>query len=308
MKKAGYWKTLSGGDLVCRLCPHACRFEDGDVGICNARKRKGDALYSMNYGRATSMAVDPIEKKPLYHFHPGSKILSIGSFGCNFKCPFCQNADISQGWAETFDVTPESVVNTALAENSIGVAYTYNEPMIWMEFMVETARLAREKGLKNVVVTNGFVTRNALEDLLPVIDAANVDLKSMEDSFYRNICSARLAPVLDTCVKMKRAGVHLEVTNLVVTGGNDREENFVELADWIYDNLGEETPVHLSAYFPTFMYSAPPTSRSTLERAREILGRKIKRVHLGNLGFALTDKDLLYNDNEKPEESRVIGE
>jgi pyruvate formate lyase activating enzyme len=283
MKEARYWKKRSDGRLACVLCPHVCKFNESDAGLCNARQRQGDRLFSLNYGEITSMAMDPIEKKPLYHFHPGSHILSIGSFGCSFKCPFCQNAEISQAHPYTRQVSPQEVVSAAVTHKSVGVAYTYNEPMIWMEFMQETAALAREKGLKNVAVTNGYVNPAPLADLLPLLDAANVDIKSIEESFYLKLCKARLQPVLDTCVRMKKAGVHLEVTNLIIPGENDSDANFEKLRDWVFDNLGEDTPVHLSAYHPQYKFNAPPTTYDTMERAFGIVSEKLPYVYLGNV-------------------------
>jgi pyruvate formate lyase activating enzyme len=283
MKEADYWKARSDGRLACLLCPHVCRLDDGDTGLCNARRREGDRLYSLNYGRITSLAMDPIEKKPLYHFHPGSQILSIGTFGCSFRCPFCQNAEISQGRPHTREVTAEEVVKAAKAYSSVGIAYTYNEPMIWMEFVKETAALARREGLKNVVVSNGYVNPKPLDDLMPDLDAANIDIKSIEESFYHKLCRAKLRPVLDACVRMRRAGIHVEVTNLIIPGENDSDENFSKLRDWVHDNLGADTPVHLSAYHPMYRFTAPPTPVDTMERAFEIVSRKLRYTYLGNV-------------------------
>jgi pyruvate formate lyase activating enzyme len=283
VKEAKYWTARSDGQLACLLCPSACRFDDGDTGRCNARQRNGDRLYTLNFGQITSMAMDPIEKKPLYHFHPGSQILSIGTFGCTFECPWCQNAEISQGRPYTREVTSKDVVDAAKQHGSVGVAYTYNEPMIWMEFMQETAALARSRGLKNVAVTNGYVNPEPLEDMIANLDAANVDIKSIEEPFYEKHCKGKLRPVLDACVKMKSAGVHVEVTNLIIPGENDSDENFAKLRDWIEENLGADTAVHLSAYHPMYKFSAPATPYDTMERAYAIVREKLPHAYLGNV-------------------------
>jgi pyruvate formate lyase activating enzyme len=283
MKEAKYWKTRFDNRLACVLCPHVCKFNDGDTGLCNTRQRKDDKLYSLNYGRITSLAMDPIEKKPLYHFHPGSQILSIGTFGCSFKCLFCQNAEISQGRPPTREVTSDEVVKAAKAYNSTGIAYTYNEPIIWMEFVQETAALARQEGLKNVIVSNGYVNPVPLNDLIPHLDAANIDIKSIDDSFYYKLCKAKLRPVLDACTRMKNAGVHVEVTNLIIPGENDSDENFSKLRDWIHDNLGADTAVHLSAYHPMYKFKAPPTPAETMEHALKIVRKKLPFTYLGNV-------------------------
>lgn len=283
MKEAKYWKKRSDGRISCLLCPHVCKFNDGDVGLCNARERRSDKLYTLNYGQITSLGMDPIEKKPLYHFFPGTQILSIGTFGCSFKCPFCQNAEISQGRPYTREISSEEVVQAAEEQNSIGIAYTYNEPMIWMEFIQETAALANSRGFKNVLVSNGYVNHEPLEDLLPNLDAANIDIKSFRDSFYMKLCKAKLRPVLDTCIRIKQAGVHLEITNLIIPGENDSDENFSELRDWIYENLGPDTPVHLSAYHPMYKFTAPPTTYATMERALGIVTEKLPYTYLGNV-------------------------
>lgn len=273
----------SDGRIACLLCPHVCKLKDGDTGSCNARRRQGDTLYSLNYGQITSAAMDPIEKKPLYHFHPGTQILSAGTFGCSFHCPFCQNAEISQGRPFTREVTPAELVRMAKENRSVGIAYTYNEPMIWMEFVQETAALARAEGLTNVLVTNGYVNPKPLADLLPNINAANVDIKSMRESFYANLCKSHLRPVLDTCRRLKAAGVHVEITNLIIPGENDSDEDFANLRDWVHETLGPDTPVHLSAYHPMYKFTAPPTPIETMERAHKIVTEKLPFVYLGNV-------------------------
>ena len=295
-KEARFWVPRPDGRVVCQLCPHNCRIESGKYGGCGARFNDGGRLMALSYGRITSAAVDPVEKKPLYHFHPGESIFSIGSFGCSLHCVFCQNYGISQGRPPSQFASPEEVAETAVRHGSFAVAYTYNEPLIWMEYLIDAATAARARGLKNVLVTNGFVNPEPLAALLPLVDAANVDLKSMDDSFYKRLCGARLKPVLDACAAMKRAGVHVEVTNLVVTGENDSERNFVELRDWVVAELGVDTPVHLSAYYPAYRFSAPPTPLSTLETAYEVMRGKLHYVYLGNVRRGRKGHDTVCRD------------
>jgi len=283
VKEALFWRPLKDGSVQCLLCPKVCRIEEGRRGDCGARANQNAVLVPLSYGRITSAAIDPIEKKPLYHFHPAQEILSIGSFGCSFHCLFCQNYGISQGQPPTQGATPADIVNLAKRYRSFAIAYTYNEPLIWFEFVLETAKAARDAGIKNVLVTNGFINRKPLQQLLPFIDAANVDIKSINDDFYRRLCDGRLAPVLRNCVLMRQAGVHLEVTNLVIPGENDRDSDFRALRDWIVSNLGEDVPVHLSAYFPHYRFNAPPTPYETLKRGYDIMREKLRFVYLGNV-------------------------
>jgi pyruvate formate lyase activating enzyme len=246
------------------------------------RVNEGGALYAATYERVTSAAMDPIEKKPLYHFHPGSRILSLGSRGCNFACKFCQNWQISQTDAGTSRLPAAEAVAMAEREGSIGIAYTYNEPLIWFEYVLETAALARERGLVNVLVTNGYVEAEPLAELLPLIDGINMDIKSLRPAFYKDICRGTLEPVLRNAEAAARQ-THLEVTTLVIPEHNDSDEELADLASWIADHLGEGTPAHLSAYFPRYQLKAPPTPPETLERAYEIFTRRLRHVYLGNV-------------------------
>ena len=281
-KEALYYEKLDGGRVRCKLCPHSCTIADGKTGLCRVRRNEGGTLYSLMYGQVTSVAMDPVEKKPLYHFYPGRAILSVGTVGCNLGCLFCQNYTISQMEAATRALTSEEVVQAAVAQDSIGIAYTYNEPFIWFEYVLETAKLAREKGLKNVLVTNGFVQQEPLKELLPYVDALNVDIKSIRPEFYKKICRGQLEPVLETC-KTAVKSVHVEVTNLIIPGHNDSDEDFEKLAGWIAENLGRQTPTHLSAYFPCYKMTAPPTPLSTLEHAYDIFATHLDYVYLGNV-------------------------
>ncbi len=282
MKEALYWEKTDGA-VHCLLCPHDCKIVNGITGVCGVRQNINGKLYSLVYGETTSVSLDPIEKKPLYHYHPGESILSLGTKGCNFKCPFCQNWAISQDLdVPTQKVTSRWVTDKAKECKSFGIAYTYNEPFIWYEFVLETAKLAKEEGLENVLVTNGFVNPKPLEEMLPFIGAMNIDLKSIDDEFYRKYCKGSLEPVLRT-IKRSAKACHVELTNLVIPGLNDSEENFSRLVDWIYDNAGADVPLHFSRYFPCYKLDQPLTSKETLEKAYEIAKKKLKNVHLGNI-------------------------
>jgi pyruvate formate lyase activating enzyme len=240
-------------------------------------------MVTLQYGRLVSAAVDPIEKKPLYHFLPGASILSIAALGCNLHCRFCQNWSISQQHTgATTDLSPEQVVDECERCDSVGIAYTYSEPLVWYEYLLDTARLARARGLKNVIVSNGFLNREPLAELAPLIDAANIDLKSMDDGFYRKVCKARLQPVLDAIVQLHAAGVHLEVTNLVIPGHNDDDEQLCRLVDFVA-GVDPEIPLHFSAYRPSYQFTAPATPVATLERAAAIARERLAFVFLGNV-------------------------
>lgn len=282
MKEARHYEKLDDGRVHCQLCPQDCRIAEGKSGFCRVRHNRGGTLVSLIYGEATSLAVDPIEKKPLYHFHPGAQILSVGTWGCNFRCPFCQNWQISQVQADTRSVRSEDLVALARRESPLGIAYTYNEPFVWYEFVYDTARAMREAGMENVLVTNGYVSEAPLRELLPLVDAMNIDLKSFNDEFYRRLCRGRLEHVLRT-LEISRKSTHVEVTFLIIPGENDKEEEFRQMAAWVADHLGSETPMHLSAYTPRYRFRAPSTPASTLEQAKAIFGEKLSYVYLGNV-------------------------
>lgn len=282
-KEALFYKKISETETQCFLCPHLCRIKEGKVGFCGVRISKAGRLYSLNYGRAASVALDPIEKKPLYHFHPGEFILSVGTIGCNLSCLFCQNWSISKEVkTPTEPMTSSALIARAVELGSFGIAYTYNEPFIWYEFVRESAQAAQEAGLKNVLVTNGYVSPGPLKELLPFIDAANIDLKSIRDEFYRKVCSGTVAPVLATIRAMK-AVCHVELTNLLIPTLNDSDQELSALVDWICDNAGADCPLHFSRYFPCYKMTLPPTPVSTLKRAAAIAKKKLKHVYLGNV-------------------------
>ncbi len=280
---AAWWEPAPRGAVLCGLCPLRCRLREGRDGPCGTRGNRGGRMVALQYGEVVALAMDPIEKKPLLHFHPGSRILSLAARGCNLHCAFCQNWSISQELDRPVRlVTPEQAVTLARSEGSLGLAYTYSEPLVWFEYVRDTARLARAAGLKNVVVTNGFLEPGPLEELIPWLDAANVDLKSMDDVFYRKVCKARLAPVLTTIRRLHAAGVHVEVTNLVIPGYNDADGQLRAVADFVA-SVDRRLPLHFSAYHPAWKLDAPPTPRATLERAARIGRERLEHVHLGNV-------------------------
>jgi len=280
--EARYYEALDDNRVRCRLCPHECVIAPGHAGICRQRANEAGTLVSRIYGRVTSASMDPIEKKPLYHFHPSHAILSLGTNGCNFSCKHCQNWSISQEDARTEPLAPVDAVRLAAESDSFGIAYTYNEPLIWYEYVLDTARLAREAGLKNVLVTNGFINPEPLAELLPWIDAMNIDVKSIRDEFYRTVCGGRVGPVLDTAKTAKRSA-HVEITNLIIPTHNDSDADLRDLADWIRDELGADTPTHLSAYTPRYRLNAPPTPSATLDRAYDLFAGRLDYVYLGNV-------------------------
>ena len=281
-KEARYWHE-EDGRIRCDLCPHNCLIADGSAGLCGVRKNSGGRLITTIYGEVTGYGLDPIEKKPLYHFHPGEMILSLGTKGCNFACDFCQNWTISQDpGARSQTISPGEVVSIAKREGSFAIAYTYSEPMIWFEYMLETAILAREAGLDNILVTNGFIEQEPFEELLPHIGAMNVDLKSMDDEFYRKHCRGRLAPVLET-IKRAASSCHIEITNLIIPTLNDTDDHFARLRDWIAGEVGTDTALHLSAYHPMYKMNIRATPVETLKRAFSICREKLKFVYIGNV-------------------------
>ena len=283
MKEALYYEKLDGKRVHCHLCPNECLIPEGRRGSCGIRINKDGVLYAETYGKTTGIALDPIEKKPLYHYHPGEEILSVGTKGCNFHCDFCQNWHISQDLdAPTQDITSEALIERAKEHGSFGIAYTYNEPFIWYEFVLDTAKLAKKRGLENVLVTNGYVNMEPLEGMLPYIGAMNIDLKSFDEKFYTKICRGRLKPILDV-IKRSVKACHVELTTLIIPTLNDSEKEIEAEVDWIYENVGDKVPLHFSRYFPCYRMSLPPTPVKTLERAAEIARRKLKYVYLGNV-------------------------
>ncbi len=288
MKECQYYRKLDGGMVECLLCPHHCRMAEGKTGRCRSRRNDGGRLVSDAYARPCALAIDPVEKKPLYHFHPGTKCLSIACTGCNFRCLNCQNHDISQATPEEVrgtDLFPEDVVRLCVEHHCPGIAYTYTEPLTYLEYVADTARIAREHGLWNILVTAGYVCREPLEDLLPYLDAANIDIKAFSDEHYKKVCGGRLQPVLDTILAMHGAGVWIELTNLIIPTVNDDMATIRGMCRWMADHQLQEVPLHLSRFFPHYrMHHLPPTPVATLRQAKAIaLEEGIRNVYLGNV-------------------------
>ena len=288
MMKSRYDRQLEDGRVECTLCPHHCRIGEGKTGICRSRRNRGGVLVSEVYGRPCSLAIDPVEKKPLYHFHPGTVCLSVACTGCNFRCLNCQNHDISQAapeQVEHYNLSPAQLVDLCVEHHCPGIAYTYTEPLTYMEYVVDTARLAHEKGLWNMLVTAGYVCQEPLADLLPFLDAANVDLKSFSDDIYMRVSGGHLQPVLDTIVAMHRAGVWVELTNLVIPGVNDDMAMIRRMCQWIVANGMAGQPLHFSRFFPKYkMRDVAATPVRTLKEARRIaMEEGISHVYLGNV-------------------------
>lgn len=286
-REALYYETLADGKVRCHLCPHNCTIADGKTGVCGVRVNRKGVLYTEIYGEVSSIAMDPIEKKPLYHFYPGSYILSIGTVGCSFHCDFCQNYTISQNPQHPTDyIAPEELVRLARQRGSIGVAYTYSEPFIWFEYVIDCCKLIRESGLKNVFVTNGYINPDPLKELLKLSDAFNIDLKSMNEDFYRRVIGGKLAAVMATIEEVsKHPRIMLEVTTLVIPGHNDSDGEMEKLSDFLA-SLRKDIPYHLSAYYPMYKFTAPPTPLQTLQRLQKIARQRLQYVYLGNVGGA----------------------
>jgi pyruvate formate lyase activating enzyme len=271
--------------LQCLICPHFCKIAKDKEGICGVRKNTGERIELLTYGVISGYSLDPVEKKPLYHFFPGNNILSVGSYGCNMKCDFCQNYHISQNISENLlpDTKPEEILRNSLsAQKNIGIAFTYNEPVIWFEFVKDVALLVKENGLYTVMVTNGYVNPEPLEEYLRFIDAFNVDLKAFNNDFYKNLTGAGLEPVKDSLKMIRKAGRHLEITTLIITGQNDNESEMEQQVKWIADELGKDVPFHLSRYFPMFKRTDPTTPHNTLMRLYDIAREHLNYVYLGN--------------------------
>lgn len=279
------------GAIRCRLCPKCCRILPGQRGECRVRMNLDGELRTVTYGRPCSVQVDPIEKKPLFHFLPGTRVLSIGTVGCNLHCRNCQNWEISQANPEdlpSLDLPPEKLPPLAQRERCPAVAYTYTEPLVYYEYTRDCCQVARAAGLRNVLVTAAYVNHEPLAQLAPLIDAANVDIKAMSDRFYRDVCDATLQPVLTAIETLHAAGVHLEITNLVIPTLNDTDALLLDLARWVLTHLGAETPLHFSCFFPRHrMTDLPPTPPATLERARDLARAEgLHHVYLGNVATA----------------------
>ena len=287
MIEARFYTSVEGG-VRCGLCPHHCRIKEGGRGICRSRECRDGKLFALSYGTPCAVADDPVEKKPLYQFMPGTRCLSLSCTGCNLSCRWCQNSDISQvapEQTERYSLSPEEVVDLCIRRGLPSIAFTYTEPFTWWEYMYDIAKLAHEKGLKNILVSAGFVEKEPLQAILPYLDAANIDIKAMDDDFYRKYCGAALEPVLENILSMKAARVHIEITNLLVTGLNDSEEMTGRLCRWMADNGLQDVPLHFSRFFPRYrMTSLEPTPKKSLLLARETArAYGIRNVYLGNI-------------------------
>lgn len=283
--EARHYERLAGGAVRCLLCPRECRLKEGATGVCRTRRNLGGKLFYLHYGACSSIALDPVEKKPLYHFHPGKTVLSLGSLGCNLQCAFCQNWEIAQSETPTVPLTPDGVAELAREradEGCLGVAYTYNEPLVGLEFVLDAARAVAAAGMKNVLVTNGVINPEPLAELLPHVDALNIDVKGFSEEFYRELCGGSLAPVLQT-VEAAASRAHVELTNLLIPGRNDGPKEVQALVDWVADRLGPDVPLHFSRYFPQYKLDLPPTPLETLAEAADLARRRLRYVYLGNV-------------------------
>lgn len=287
MKESLHYKKLKNNNVQCQLCPRFCTIKPGNIGDCKVRKNEKGTLYSLVYGKPCSVAVDPIEKKPFYQFMPGKPVFSIGTAGCNFHCLFCQNWDISQVTPDnvpSIDLSPEKVVEKAIDTGCEIIAYTYNEPTVFFEYALDTAKIAKKKGLKNVIVCNGFINPKPLEDWCKYIDAANIDLKSFNPSFYEKYCFGKLEPVLESLKILKKNKVWLEITNLIIPGLNDDLKMIEEMCKWIAKELGKDVPVHFSRFHPCYnMLDKEITPKETLFKIKKVAEKHLENVHLGNI-------------------------
>lgn len=296
MKKSYLYKKLDTGKVQCQTCNHRCKVDDGKRGICGVRENRDGKLYLLVYGKAIAAHIDPIEKKPLYHFMPGTKIYSIATVGCNFRCAWCQNDDISQAPKETGyklpiddisyeDLPPEKVIANTKKYHCPSIAYTYTEPTIFLEYALDCMKLAKKEDLKNVWVSNGFMSPETLKKITPYLDAINVDLKGFREETYQKYCGAQLKPVLENLKKIAKSKIHLEVTTLIIPGVNDSEKELKDIANFIAKDLGKNTPWHISRFFPAFkMMDTPITPAETLDKAEKI-GKSagLKHIYKGNI-------------------------
>jgi len=282
-REARWYSKRADGAAVCALCPHGCVISDGGHGVCKVRVNHAGALTLPFYGRISGLAVDPIEKKPLYHYHPGARILSAGFVGCSFHCKFCQNWHISQSTdVETWAVSPSELTQKAQAAGSFGIAYTYSEPLIHSEYMLDAAYLARHAGLKNVLVSNGYINPGPAEEVIGLMDAANIDLKSFNPDFYRSETGGKLEEV-KRFLGQAAGRIHLEVTTLIIPGKNDDADQLAALSAFIA-SLSTDIPLHLSCYYPTYKYTIPPTPPALVKKLAEVAKHHLRYVYIGNVG------------------------
>lgn len=282
MREARYYQPHPHG-VVCALCPRQCVISEDHTGFCRVRRNVGGKLYTLNYAACSSYALDPVEKKPLYHFHPGATILSLGTWGCNFACRFCQNWEIAQADPDTRELLPETVAALAARQGSdcVGVAYTYSEPTVWFEYVLDTAQAVRARGLANVLVTNGYINPAPLAELLPFVDAMNIDVKGFTPEYYRTMCAGGLRAVQRT-VAQAAGRCHVEITTLLVPGQNDAPQEIEALSRWLA-GISPDIPLHFSRYFPQYKLRLPATPVATLRQARDIARAHLRYVYIGNV-------------------------
>ncbi len=288
LHEARFWKT-EGDRTACYLCPHHCKIAENKVGVCGVRQNVGGTLFSLIYGKASAVHVDPMEKKPLFHFKPGQPILSLGSVGCNLRCQHCQNFDISQAKVDDFNLSrlsPEEVSHLTLANSCQAVAFTYNEPTIWHEFTFDACKVAKEHDIATVYVTNGFMEEGPLREIAPFLDAMNIDVKGFKEEFYHEVCKARLEPVLKASALAYRLGVHVELTYLIIPKKNDSEGEMRDFCKWVSSDLSSKVPVHFTRFHPDYMMNdVPATPLTTMKLAHRIaLEEGLMFPYLGNIG------------------------
>ena len=300
LHKASFQKQEAEKKVRCLLCPHICLLQDDELGRCRARKNVGGTLYSLSYEKACSVAIDPIEKKPLFHFFPGTPILSLSTAGCNFHCLHCQNSHISQVQPDAIpyrELSPQEVIAITLSYPCKLIAFTYTEPTIYYEYMLDIAKLAHQHDIQTVMISNGYINRDPLLELIPFIDAMNIDLKFFDNSLYRKTTTGSLNPVLRTLKTVKERGTWLEITNLVIPNRNDNPETMKEMCNWLVNNGFQDTPLHFSRFYPTYkLTDTPPTPVKTLLKAKEIaLQCGIQYVYLGNVAHTKDEDSYCHN-------------
>src|SRR3989344_6640995 len=285
LKEAQFYNKLKDKVVQCKLCPHFCVLNINEIGKCRIRKNNNGKLYSLSYGKPVSINIDPIEKKPLYHFLPKTFSFSIGMAGCNLSCGWCQNWNLSQKNAEEFDrdyVSPEELIKQVLKSGCPSISYTYSEPLISYEYVFDITKLSKKKGLKNILVSNGFINPEPLKNIIKYIDAANIDLKSFKDETYKTLCGAKLSPILDTIRYLYENKVHVEITTLLIPNINDSEKELEEIAKFI-SNISKDIPWHISAYYPSYKLDEPPTPLKLLKQAEKTGKKYLNYVYLGNI-------------------------
>ena len=296
-QEAKYYSVDKDKQLKCELCPHHCIIKEDKTGICKVRKNIKGELKSLNYGKVSALRVDPIEKKPLYHFYPAKEVLSIGSYGCNLSCSYCQNWQISQQKPPLKDYSPQAIINTAQKKELDLIAYTYSEPTVFYEYMLDTAKLASKKGIKNILVSNGFIEEEPLKELTPYLAAANIDLKSFQDHFYKKHCQGGLDAVKKT-IRYLADKIHLEVTTLVISDLNDDLDELQKIFNFLAE-IDQDIPLHLSRYYPAYKLDNPATDLNLMEKAYQLAKKDLNNVYLGNVNLENSRDSFCSNCGDK---------